>query len=454
MSLALTTDLYQLTMVDAYLKAGIQNKRAVFDLFVRSLPKGWSYLIACGIDEALECLENFKFLSEDIDFLRKSGLSHDLCDYLMDFRFKGDVRAVDEGTLIFQNEPILEVTGNLVEAQIVETLLLSIINYQTLVCSKASRIVETARPATIVDFGLRRAPGPEAGVRAARAAFIAGAIATSNVETGRRFGIPISGTHAHSFVMAFPTELEAFRAWFKAYPEGTTLLIDTYDVEQGARNACQVVREGAALKAVRIDSGDFTTNTRRVRIILNDSGLEHVRILVSGDMNENKIAALKKAEAPVDGYGVGTDMVTARPEAALGGVYKLVQVDNLPRIKTSSGKATWPGAKQVWRYPDDNVDVICGYKEDAPRELLCEQGERLVLRHKVATPLLTRAMVAGRRVYTAKSARQVAEHCKEELSYLPAYLKDIECNTPPYRVEVSAEIRHQKNVAERMLEGE
>jgi nicotinate phosphoribosyltransferase len=364
---------------------------------------------------------------------------------------------------------MLEVTGNLIEAQIVETLLLSIINYQTLVCSKASRIVETARPATIVDFGLRRAPGPEAGVRAARAAFIAGAIATSNVEAGRRFGIPISGTHAHSFVMAFPTELEAFRAWCKAYPEGTTLLIDTYDVVQGARNACQVVREGAALKAVRIDSGDFVTNTRQVRTILNDAGLEHVRILVSGDMNENKIQALGRVEdepfesgrgfiyrkrAPIDGFGVGTDMVTARPESALGGVYKLVQVDSLPCIKTSSGKATWPGAKQVWRYPDDSVDVICAYKEDAPRELLCEQGERLVLHYKVATTLLAQVMIAGRRVYTAKSASQVAVQCKEELSYLPAYLKDIECNTPPYRVEVSAEIRHQRNVAERMLKGE
>ena len=282
-------------------------------------------------------------------------------------------------------------------------MLLNLINYQTLVCSKASRIVEVAKPSSVVDFGLRRAPGPEAGIRAARAAYIAGAVGTSNVEAAKRFGIPVSGTMAHSFVMAHTNELNAFRAWCKAYPEGTTLLIDTYNVVQGARNACQVVREGAALKAVRIDSGDFADNTYRVRAILNDAGLEHVHIIVSGDMNEEKIRALKRA--PIDGFGVGTEMVTARPEAALSGVYKLVEVDGRPCIKLSSGKKTLPGRKQVWRC--EAYDIL-GKADDVER----------------GRPLLENLMVNGKRLHSLPSLRDILSYCRNEIEKLPASIVD------------------------------
>lgn len=408
---ALTTDLYQLTMAQGYIRAGMAEKRAVFDLFVRSLPKGWSYLLACGLDEALSCLENFQFNGQHTNYLVKNGFSREFCDYLLDFRFRGNVRAVAEGTPIFPNEPLLEVQGNVVEAQIVETLLLSILNYQTLICTKASRIVEAADPLPITDFGLRRAPGPEAGIRASRAAYIAGAAGTSDVEAGRRYGIPISGTMAHSWVMLFPNELDAFRAWCKAYPEGTTLLIDTYDVDRGARNACQVVREGAALKAVRIDSGDFSDNAFRVRGILNDAGLEHVRIVVSGDMNEDKIRALKtmSPRPPIDAFGVGTDMVTARPESALGGVYKLVEADGRPCIKLSSGKLTWPGQKQIWRFTDSSTathDVLSAFEEN-----FSKQGGR---------PLLGTVMVDGKRIGTSLSVSAIRDYRREQTGFLPA----------------------------------
>jgi len=448
------TDLYQLTMAQAYLKSGMAESRATFDLFVRNLPKDWTYLIACGIEEALDTLEDFKFLGEDINFLRKKGFTADFCDYLMDFRFRANVRGVHEGTPIFPDEPILEVTGNIIEAQLVETILLSLINYQTLICSKASRIVEAAKPATIVDFGLRRAPGPEAGIRAARAAYIAGALGTSNVEAAKRYGIPVSGTMAHSFVMACSSELDAFRKWCKVYPEGTTLLIDTYNIEQGARNACQVVREGAALKAVRIDSGIFAENTFRVRTILDDAGLEHVRIIVSGDMNEDKIRVLKgrtvtlglfpailvpigPRAAPIDGYGVGTEMVTARPEAALGGVYKLVEMDGQPRVKLSGGKQTLPGRKQVWRFP--SFDVL-GEIGDNDKDVAEGNGR----------PLLEDLMRDGRRLYPLPPLNDIRLRCQKELGSLPANVVDF---GGTYPVRVSGQLYILREAAEGRVRG-
>jgi nicotinate phosphoribosyltransferase len=436
------TDLYQLTMAQAYLKLGMGQTCATFDLFVRNLPKDWRYLVACGIEEALDTLEDFRFSGEDAAFLAQNGFSQEFCDYLRAFRFRGTVRGVREGTPVFPHEPLLEVTGNIIEAQIVETILLSLVNYQTLICSKASRIVAAAQPAAIVDFGLRRAPGPEAGIRAARAAYIAGATGTSNVEAAKRFGIPINGTMAHSFVMAHASELEAFRAWCEVYPEyqGTTLLIDTYNVEQGARNACQVVREGAALRAVRLDSGDFEKDTYRVRTILDDAGLGHVRIIVSGDMNEDKIYALKHIplydatygspsgvdippykSAPIDGFGVGTEMVTARPEAALGGVYKLVEVDGKPRIKLSSGKETWPGRKQVWRSPD--LDIL---------GLESETGIQ-------GRPLLELLLQDGKRLRKSLPLTAVRDYCRKEVKSLPAGITTEEHSTVVRRMVGTAD---------------
>lgn len=430
----LTTDLYQLTMCDAYLQAGMADQNAVFDLFVRTLPKDWGYIIACGIEEALDALEDLRFDAEDLAYLREhTSLSRPFIDYLDKFRFRGNIRAVREGTPIFANEPIMEVSENLIEAQLVETLLLTIINYQTLIASKASRVVEFARPSGVVDFGLRRAPGPEAGIRASRAAYIAGVASTSNVEAGRRFGIPVSGTHAHSFVQAFDTELAAFRVWCKAHPEGATLLIDTYDTLEGARNVVRVAREGAAVKAVRIDSGPLATASRSVRSILNDGGLDHVRIFVSGDMNEYKIDDLKRCEAPIDGYGVGTEMVTARPDAALGGVYKLVESNFKPRIKLSSEKATWPGPKQIYRYKGHDVLDLFDGKTTHP-----------------ALMLLQVVMESGGRKFKYESPEVIRRRCNEALAALPASVMFLEV-TEPYPVVVSKAVKDLRDQAEAVV---
>lgn len=419
MNIELTTDLYQLTMAAAYLKSGMADRQATFDLFVRSLPRGWNYLIACGVEEALEVLADFRFLYDEISFLRAQGFDHDFCDYLMDFRFRGRVRGLPEGTPFFPNEPILEVTGNIIEAQVVETILLSLINYQTLIASKASRVVEAARPAQVVDFGLRRAPGPEAGIRAARAAYIAGVAATSNVEAGRIFNIPIKGTHAHSFIMSHETELDAFKAWCAAFPKGTSLLIDTYDVEEGARNVVRAVESGCKVTAVRIDSGDLAENAKLVRSILDSARLSNIEIIVSGDLNEERITALKGA--PIDGYGVGTEMVTARPEAALGGVYKLVEVDGRPTVKLSRGKETWPGKKQIWRYTGSDasvpcVDVLAAEGEDCPVVFLSNPGEWMPL---METFMENGMILSDRRPFLSESRRR----CGSMVAQLPEAVK-------------------------------
>lgn len=356
-SSALSTDYYQLSMISSYLREGIAARKVVFDLFVRSLPGDWKYLIVCGIDETRQKIGRLHLDPQRIEYLRDVlKLDPILVDWLSRFRFTGKIRHVTEGTVVFAGEPIMTVEGTLAECQLIETLALATINYQTLIASKASRIVRAAAGRPVVDFGLRRAPGIEAGLRASRAAWIAGAVATSNVEAGFQCGIPVTGTHAHSFVLAHSSELEAFRAWCRQHPGGTTLLIDTYNIAKGAENAARCHREGHKVTGVRIDSGDLIEQSKLVRGILDAAGMQDTKIVVSNDLNEHKIAALVASKAPIDVFGVGTDMVTARPEAALGGVYKLVEIDGIPKAKTSSGKATYPGLKQIWRKRD--VDVV------------------------------------------------------------------------------------------------
>jgi nicotinate phosphoribosyltransferase len=442
----LTTDLYQLTMAAAYLREFGENgrveKRATFDLFVRSLPRDWKYLIACGIEEAIDCLRDLRFTPRDVKYLAQQGFSRSFCNYLLDFRFRGSVYGVLEGTPFFANEPILEVEGNLIEAQIVETLLLSIINYQTLIASKASRVVQAAGDLPVVDFGLRRAPGPEAGIRAARAAFIAGAVSTSNVEAGRLYGIPVKGTHAHSYVMAHETELEAFKAWCAANPDGTSLLIDTYDVEEGARNVVRAVRSGCAVDSVRIDSGNLETNTKAVRAIFDEAGLRHIRILVSGDLNEDKVGHLRIMNEDIGGFGVGTDMVTARPESALGGVYKLVEIAGRPVIKLAEGKTTWPGKKQIWRCLSTDgkfKDVIGAAGEDPPSGFTSVQ------------PLLVPLMLEGKVVKDPRPLSEIVSYRRDQLERINP---DGSWWKAEYPVDVSDVIREKKAEAERRLRGE
>jgi len=377
----LATDLYQLTMAAAYLESG-RVGRASFELFIRRLPKERSYLVTAGLEQALEYLSGLSFSEEEIGYLRGLpvfvGVSDEFFDYLCDFRFSGEVWAMPEGTVAFAGEPLLRVTAPLIEAQIVETYLLATINFQTLIATKAARIVEAARGRGVIEFGARRCHGFGAAIAAARAAYIGGCIGTSNVEAGRHFGLPVFGTAAHSFTMAFDREIDAFEAYFRTFPGSTTLLLDTYDTIEAARLA---TRFGPALKGVRLDSGDMTSLSIEVRRILDEAGMEGTKILASGDLDEFKIERMLEDGARIDLFGVGTELSTSRDAPALGGVYKMVEVDqdhrHDPKMKLSREKATYPLCKQVWRHssPDGIFlkDTIAIASEDhSPAEPLLE----------------------------------------------------------------------------------
>jgi nicotinate phosphoribosyltransferase len=349
----LITDLYQLTMAAAYYDNNVDIS-GTFELFVRNLPESRSYLIVAGLEHAVQYLLALKFHDEEIEYLRSldtfKTASAAFWRYLHDFHFTGDVWAVPEGTVIFADEPMLRLRAPIIEAQIVETFLLSAMNFQTMVASKAARVVQSACGKPVVDFGTRRAHGPEAGILAARASYIGGCIGTSNVEAGFSFGIPVFGTAAHSFTMAFDNEEDSFQSYYRVFPESTTLLIDTYDTIKGAKKACTL---GSGLKGVRLDSGDILTLSKKVRTILDEAGLREVKIVASGDLNEYKIDNLLQNGAPIDIFGVGTEMVTSKDAPALGGIYKLVECERNGVItyksKFSDEKVTYPGSKQLLR---------------------------------------------------------------------------------------------------------
>lgn len=367
---ALVTDLYQLTMAAAYYSNRL-TATATFELFVRTLPPDRGYLVAAGLEQAVHYLTTARFAPEQVAWLRAQPIfdhvDRRFFDMLTDWRFTGDLWAMTEGTPVFGQEPILRVTAPIVEGQIVETFLLTTINFQTMVATKAARIAEAAAGRPVLDFGTRRAHGPQAGVLAARAAYLGGGAGTSNVEAARRLGIPAVGTCAHAWVMAFEDEAAAFRKFRRTFPEGTILLVDTYDTLEGVRRA---IRTGAGLKGVRLDSGDLAVLSRQVRSLLDESGLPEVQIVASSDLNEYKIAALLASGAPIDVFGVGTELVTSRDQPALGGVYKVVDVDGTGRIKDSPGKETYPGAKQVFRRADG--DCIGSASESLPGRPLLE----------------------------------------------------------------------------------
>jgi nicotinate phosphoribosyltransferase len=350
----LATDLYELTMAAAYLENGMADRIATFELFVRTLPPRRGYLVVAGLQQAVEYLRSLSFDPPALDYLRGLPVFRHVSDGFFEglgrLRFTGDVDAMPEGTVAFANEPLLRVRAPIIEAQIVETFLLATVNFQTLIATKAARVLEAAAGRQVIEFGARRAHGFDAAIHGARAAYLAGCAGTSNVLAGRRFGIPVFGTAAHSFTMAFPAEEEAFRAFYRLFPEHSTLLIDTYDTVQGARNAAAL---GPGVRAVRLDSGDLLTLSRTVRAILDEAGLTATRIFASGDLSEERIAALLGQGAPIDMFGVGTDLATSRDAPALGGVYKLVGTEfdgqRHPVLKLSEGKATFPGAKQVFR---------------------------------------------------------------------------------------------------------
>ncbi|HEY8459359.1 MAG TPA: nicotinate phosphoribosyltransferase [Blastocatellia bacterium] len=439
----LATDLYQLTMAAAYHANG-RSERASFELFARKLPKGRSYLMVAGLEQALGYLQGLSFSADEIEYLRGlpafSRVSAEFFDYLRDFRFTGEAWAMPEGTVAFAGEPLLRVTAPLIEAQIVETYLLATVNFQTLIATKAARIVDSAQGRGIVEFGARRAHGFDAAVHAARAAFIGGCVGTSNVKAGKAFGLPAYGTAAHSFTMAFDREIDAFRAFFNVFPESCTLLLDTYDTIAAAQLATEF---GPKLRGVRLDSGDLLELSKRVRAILDEGGLRQTKIFASGDLNEFKIAELVAAGAPIDMFGVGTDLSTSRDAPALGGVYKLVEIDfdgrPSPKMKLSRDKATYPYCKQVWRVRADDGsfvgDVIGRADEtDLPGE-----------------PLLELVMRDGRIVAPLPGLREAQERGRRQLASLPERHRRL-TEPQPYPVRYSDKLEQDRMILQSELE--
>ncbi|HXT50936.1 MAG TPA: nicotinate phosphoribosyltransferase [Thermoanaerobaculia bacterium] len=427
---ALLTDLYELTMAAAYDAAGMEGE-ATFELFVRALPGERNFLVACGLAGALDYLEGLRFTGRDLDYLRTLGLfTEAFLKRLASLRFTGDVWAMSEGRVAFAGEPLLVVRAPLLEAQLVETFLLNALTFPTLVASKAARVAIACVGRPFVDFSARRDHGPDAALLAARAAFVGGAAATATVEAGARWGIPVSGTMAHSYVMAVGDEEAAFRAFARQFGDRSVLLIDTFDTLEGARRAARVARELAAegihLRAVRLDSGDLAALALAVRQILDDGGAEDVEIFASGDLDETRIAALLAGGAPIDGFGVGTRLGTGGDAPTLSTVYKLVEDAQGPKMKLSTGKATLPGRKQVFREIRDGVPL---------RDVIALADEELA-----GEPLLELVMRAGWRLAPPEPLTAAQARCREDVARLPQPLRDLAVQQP-YEVALSPRLR-------------
>ncbi len=427
--LALFTDLYELTMLQAYFEEGM-NEEAVFSLFVRRLPPRRNFLLACGVDTVLDYLETIRFGEEDLAYLATLGLFSDsFLTWLRDFHFSGEVDAVPEGTPVFANEPILEVVAPLPQAQILETFIMNQIHLQTVLASKAQRVVSAADGRPVVDFGARRMHGIDAALKAARAFWIGGVASTSNVLAGKLYGVPVAGTMAHSYIQAHENESASFRAFAQVFPE-TTLLVDTYDTLAGVKKVidlAQTLGDKFHVKAVRLDSGDLLALSRETRQLLDDAGLRNVEIFASGGLDEDAIAALVSAGAPVDGFGVGTSMGVSRDVPDLDIVYKLSEYAGKGRLKLSTGKPILPGRKQVFRIEKDGQDV---------RDVIACGDE-----DPVGRPLLVPIMREGKRLSAGKvdltTARQYAQ---EQIARLPERVRAIAPADPPYPVEVSQKL--------------
>ncbi|RME69098.1 MAG: nicotinate phosphoribosyltransferase [Alphaproteobacteria bacterium] len=438
--LALFTDLYELSMLQAYHAEGMAA-RAVFSLFVRRLPEGRNFLLACGLAAVLDYLEALRFADDDLAYLAGLGrFSDSFLRYLRGFRFTGNVRAVGEGTPVFANEPILEIEAPLPEAQLVETFVMNQIHMQTVLASKAQRVVAAAAGRPVVDFGARRMHGIDAAVKAARAFYIAGVSATSNVLAGARYGIPLAGTMAHSYIQAHDDEAGAFRAFVRSYPE-TVLLVDTYDTLAAIDKVIALARALGAdfkVRAVRLDSGDLAVLARQVRRLLDDAGLGHVEIFASGGLDEHAIAALIAAGAPIDGFGVGTSMGVSSDAPDLDIAYKLCEYAGKGRLKLSAAKPVLPGRKQVFRVSEGERavrDVIAGADEDLPGQ-----------------PLLEYVMRGGKRLAAGRDDLDDARvRAREAVARLPSAVRALAPPASPYPVAVSPALAaFQKQVQERV----
>ncbi|MEW5707541.1 MAG: nicotinate phosphoribosyltransferase [Pseudomonadota bacterium] len=427
----LLTDLYQLTMLQAYLERGMQAT-AVFELFVRKRSPGRNFFVAAGLEQALEYLENLRFRDEDLRWVAESGLfKPGFVDFLAELRFEGDVYAMPEGTPFFPDEPILRVVAPLPQAQLVETRLINLVNFQSMVASKAARSVLAAPGKLLVDFGLRRAHGAEAGLLAARAAYLAGFNGTATVLAGRKYGIPVYGTMAHSFIQAHDSEAQAFEDFARTFPKNAILLIDTYDTERAARRVVELSRklaaEGIQIRGVRIDSGDLASHARNVRRILDEGGLRRAIIFASGNLDEEKLAALVQGGAPIDGFGVGTSLTTSSDAPFLDSVYKLQEYAGRARRKRSEQKATWPGRKQVYRRYDGKGFLA---RDVLTLETDPQEGE----------PLLVQVMAGGRRTAPSPALKEIRERTLAQYARLPEALRGLS-PAPPYPVEVAPALR-------------
>jgi nicotinate phosphoribosyltransferase len=419
-------------MAQAYFGSGM-HANASFELYSRRLPSTRRVLLACGLQQVVEYLEGLRFAAQELEYLAGLKLfTPDFLEYLGRLRFTGSLHAMPEGTPVFADEPMLRVTAPIIEAQLVESRILNLVHLQTLVASKALRCVLAAGGRLLVDFGLRRAHGAEAGLLAARAAYLAGFDATATVEAGRVFGIPLSGTMAHSFIEAHASERAAFENFLRWHPGAGTLLIDTYDTARGAERVVELVRgspaAGSFVHSVRIDSGDLAAEARRVRAILDRGGCQAVRIFASGNLDELRIARLLAAGAPLDGFGVGTSLDVSVDAPALDMAYKLEAYAGTPRRKRSPGKQTWPGSKQVWR------------RRGADARLA---GDVLALAQEThdGEPLLREVMHGGRRVAELPALTAVREFCRARVAELPEALRSLEAGPAAYPVAISAALQ-------------
>lgn len=461
-NLTLETDLYELTMMYGYYKSGMAHRRTVFDLFFRQGPFGGHHVIVAGLEQAISYIENLHFSKDDLDYLASLKLfDQDFLDYLANFRFTGDIMAMPEGTVAFGYEPLVRVSAPISQAQLVETTLLNIINHQSLIATKASRIVLAADGDPVIEFGLRRAQGPDAGLYGARAAVIGGCVGTSNVLAGKRFGVPVMGTHAHSWVMSFPTELDAFRAYAAAYPDNCILLVDTYDtLRSGVPNAIIVGKEleekGYRLKAIRLDSGDLAYLSKEARRMLDEAGLTYTRITASNDLDEFLIRDLKLQGACIDSWGVGTHLITAKDNPSLGGVYKLAAEERdgkmVPRIKVSENreKTTNPGIKRPVRLYDKQTqkaiaDLILLDDEiiDTSKPLTIfdpiETWKRKTIENFEVENLLVPIFVNGERVYQSPSIMDIQKRAKANLNrFWPEHVRLV--NPQTYYVDLSQKL--------------
>ena len=441
--LGLFTDLYELTMSQAFLSQGMLAT-ATFSLFTRTYPPNRAYFVSAGLEDVLDYLSNLNFSGRAIDYLRATGIfSGDFLDFLRGVRFTGSVRAIPEGRLYFADEPAVEITAPLIEAQLVETFIINQVNLQSMLATKAARCVWAAQGRGIADFASRRTQGTDAALKMARASYIAGFSSTSNVLAASIYGMPPAGTMAHSFISTFATELDAFRAYAQSFPGRTILLIDTYDTISGAWNAVQVAKEmegdGQRLMAVRLDSGDFDELSRRVRTILDDSGLDYVKILASGGLDEYELETLVKAGAPIDLFGVGTKAGVSADAPWSDMAYKLVCFDGRPVMKLSPEKVSLPGAKQVFRTKDAAGmfarDIIALDDEELPGGL----------------PLLEEVMKDGRRTGPQVTLEEVRKRFQDDFAALDGRFKVLN-NPPRFPVAISGKLeRLTSEVREKVL---